>query len=739
MVIVSNRLPFTVKLEGDGIQLTPSVGGLATGLRSYLESIPFASAHIKEFIWVGWPGSTIAAEAQESTRAHLFTERRAIPVFLSEEDVENFYMGFCNSTIWPLFHYFPMYTKYDQGYWQQYRQVNQAFADALAEIIRPGDVVWIHDYHLTLLPKLLRKQSPGATIGFFLHIPFPTFEIFRLLPGAWRRDILEGLLGADLVGFHTFDYMQDFLRCILRVLGHAHNMGKITLSDRVVNAGSFPMGIDFKSFFEAAMSRDVREEREKLLDQLGRLKIILSVDRLDYSKGILTRLEGFEKLLNAHPEWRAKATLIMVVVPSRIGVIDYEQTQRQIEERVGNINGHFGTIGWTPILYQFRSLSFHELVALYSISHVGLVTPLQDGMNLVAKEYVASRPDKTGVLVLSERAGAAKELCEAIIINPNNREEICDGILEALNMPFEEQTRRNQIMQDRLKRYDVFRWATDFIGDLIDAARLQHSLTIKMLSHAGEEEVGEQYRLSRRRLLFLDYDGTLMPFVNRPELAKPTSQILRILHQLGENVRNDLVIISGRDRNTMNEWFGTLPVGIVAEHGAWIKEKDADWQSSNALVNDWKPKLRPILETFADRLPGAFVEEKDYSMVWHYRAADQEQGRLAARELLDQLVRFTANIDLQVLQGKKIVEVRVSGINKGLAAGRWLTKQPFDFILAIGDDWTDEDLFDALPPEAFSIRVGIDPTSARYNIYGAHEVLQLLEKLTIRDTVESYP
>jgi trehalose 6-phosphate synthase/phosphatase len=681
-------------------------------------------------MWVGWPGSTISDDSREKVRSKALSEFSCWPVFLSEQDLENFYQGFCNETIWPLFHYFPTYARYDEACWEQYRKVNESFSATLLDAIRPGDTVWIHDYHLMLLPHLLRKAVPNIRIGFFLHIPFPQFDIFRLLPGRWRRGILEGLLGADLVGFHTHDYGEYFLRCVQRILGHPHQMGQITASGRIVKVGAFPMGIDFRKFHDAAGCTEVGQERENLRQSLGGSKIVLSVDRQDYSKGILHRLQGFEAMLQINPEWRGRVTLVMLVVPSRIGIADYEGMKKQIEELVGKINGRFGNISWTPIIYQYRSLPFQSLAAMYAMSHVALVTPLRDGMNLVAKEYVASRHDKTGVLVLSEMAGASKELPEAIIVNPNNREEIAEALKAALEMPYEEQVRRNSIMQNRLRQYDVTRWAMDFLAELLSSQGAENS-HVKGLEAPARRALMEDYQHGRRRLLIFDYDGTLVPFATSPELAKPTLGLLRTLRSLADDPRNEVLLATGRDRGTLDQWFSGISMGLAAEHGAWIKERNGDWNMQQPLIAGWKPRLFPILQMHADRVPGAFVEEKEFSLVWHYRNADPEQGRVAARELTDHLVVFTANIDLQVLRGNKAIEIRNAGINKGTAVQRWLSNKDFDFILAIGDDLTDEDMFAVLPQRAYSFRVGPMLTRARFRLNNAAEVLQFLTELAL--------
>jgi trehalose 6-phosphate synthase/phosphatase len=727
IVIVSNRLPFTVVRDGEGIQFSESVGGLATGLRTLLTSAQGFLSNQSEYVWVGWPGSTITDEIREQVKSKALAEYNCYPVFLSEQDLENFYQGFCNETIWPLFHYFPTYARYDEACWQQYRTVNESFSATLLDAIREDDTVWIHDYHLMLLPHLIRKASPKIRIGFFLHIPFPQFEIFRLMPGKWRREILEGLLGADVIGFHTHDYGEYFLRCVQRILGHGHHMGKLALGDHVVKIRAFPMGIDFDKFHEAAKQTEVQKEREELEGRLLDSKIVLSVDRQDYSKGILHRLQGFEAMLEKNPDWHGKVTLVMLVVPSRIGIADYEGMKKGIEELVGKINGRFGTISWVPIIYQYRSLPFQSLVAMYTMSHVALVTPLRDGMNLVAKEYIATRHDKTGVLVLSEMAGASKELPEAIIINPNNREEIADALKTALEMPCEEQVRRNTVMQTRLRRYDVASWARDFLVELL-SVRSGDKSRVKSAAAVFSRALTE-YHHSKRRLLILDYDGTLVPFTGAPELAQPPVSLLRLLRSLASDPHNELLLATGRDRGTLDRWFKEIPMALAAEHGAWIKESNGDWKRQHFAPSHWKKEILPILKTYADRVPGAFVEEKEFSLVWHYRMADLEQGRPAARELTDHLLVFTASIDLQVLRGNKAIEIRKAGINKGAAVQRWIDKEKFDFILAMGDDSTDEDMFAVLPNWAYSFRVGDNRTRARFRLSGPSEVLELLREL----------
>jgi trehalose 6-phosphate synthase/phosphatase len=729
LVVVSNRLPFTARVENGKLQYSQSAGGLATGLSAFLDSYKYHFPADKKHLWVGWPGSTIDETHRASLRAAALADHQSYPVFLSEEEMDLFYLGFCNKTLWPLFHYFPTYTEYNQEYWENYRKVNQHFADTIVEIAEPNDMVWIQDYHLMLLPRLLRQQRPDLLTGFFLHIPFPSFEIFRLLPLLWKTELLNGVLGADLIGFHTYEYTHHFLQSVLRVLGYDHHMGRIALPYHVVKVETFPMGIDFERFARASTHEETEKEKTSLRSTLGSSKVILSVDRLDYTKGIINRLQGYEFFLDTYPEFRGKVVLIALVVPSRIGVDQYEMMKKQIEEYVGRINGRFGSVGWTPVIYQYKHLSIHPLSALYGISDVALVTPLRDGMNLIAKEYIASRTDGTGVLILSEMAGASKELGEALIVNPNDRSEIASALKEALLMPVEDQKRRNASMQERLRRYDVVRWASDFVGNLADMKSIQEDFNAKLLTQKERNSFLRAYASSTRRLLLLDYDGTLVPFARRPQLAIPPPTLLSTLNRLSSDTQNSIVLISGRDRGTLFDWFGHLPIALAAEHGFWLRDPGSDWKAMKHTTQEWKGRLMPVVQQYVDRLPGSFIEEKENSLAWHYRTADPDQARPLAAELMDHLVNFTANIDVQVLQGNKVVELRHGGVNKGTAALHWISQNNHDFIVGIGDDWTDEDLFAALPKTAYSFRVGVSNTNAKYNLRDVTEVVALLNAM----------
>lgn len=728
LVVASNRLPFTVSIRDGRPHFHQSIGGLTTGLQSYLQQAARATEPLNH-IWLGWPGTDIAPQLQPEVSRIARQEFQAAPLFLPAAGMDRFYHGFCNRTLWPLFHYFPSLTHYEEENWEEYRRINEQYANALIKELRPDDVLWVHDYQLMLVPALVRAKFPDMPIGFFLHIPFPSFELFRLLPAAWRTELIEGLLGASLVGFHTHDYAAHFLTSVLRTAGYEHQLGTLTLRDRVVKVDTFPMGIAVDQFVEAATSKQAEDSMAEMREKCAGKKVIFSVDRLDYTKGVINRLRGYDLFLKKNPEWLGKVVFVLSVAPSRTGVETYQAMKHELDRVVGQLQGTYAEMNWTPVIYQYRALSLKEIAALYRLCDVALITPLRDGMNLVAKEFVMSRPDQTGVLVLSELAGAAKEMGEAILINPHHREEIARALGTALAMPVDEQVRRNRLLQERLRRYDVNRWADDFLQTLMQTQKVAAAQHTRALTGKARSTLIQQYAAASRRALFLDYDGTLVPFTGDPKQARPDAEVLALLAALASEPGNEVIMISGRPRAQLQEWFGGLPVSLIAEHGAWTRPHDGEWRTLRDINTDWIQKVRPLMQFHADRLPGALLEEKEYSLAWHYRSADPEQGAQHAKELMDDLAAYTRNVDVQVLEGNKVVELRNAFVNKGTAAQAWLTRSPANFILAAGDDWTDEDLFRAMPPNAFSLRVGLAETAARYHLGSHTSVRRLLREL----------
>ncbi|HET57514.1 MAG TPA: bifunctional alpha,alpha-trehalose-phosphate synthase (UDP-forming)/trehalose-phosphatase [Deltaproteobacteria bacterium] len=719
ILIVSNRLPVMIERRKGSFFYRQSTGGVATGLSSLYKN--------RESIWTGWPGiasNRLSSEDKAEITEHLENELNCHPVFLSQRDISLYYEGFSNKTVWPLFHYFPQYVVYDRQYWRAYQNVNERFAEKVLDIMREGDLVWIHDYQLMLVPRIIRQAKPEASIGYFHHIPFPSYELFRTLPQ--RRELLEGLAGADLIGFHTYDYARHFLSSLHRILGYENNLGQFTEADRPVRVDTFPMGIDYDRFANAFHDPNVQKEIKNIKKRVHDYEVILSVDRLDYTKGVPQRLEAYRELLKTHPEFREKIILIMVAVPSRTRVEHYQRLKDQVDEMIGMINGEYGTIGWSPVWYLYRSLPFATLSALYNLADVCLVTPVRDGMNLVAKEYVAAKQDG-GMLVLSEMTGASRELGEAIIVNPNNHEEVTDALVQALKMNEHEIIQRNQVMKSRLRRYTVDRWGREFIERLEDMKDRHLEMLTKGLAETSRQTLLLNYRRAAARLILLDYDGTLVPLQHTPEKAKPGENLLRLIRRLATVPGNEVVVISGRDRTILENWFGDLPVGLAAEHGAWIR--DGEWMMMEPLSGAWKEEIYSIIERYVDRTPGSFIEEKEFSLAWHYRKTGSELGAIRVRELIDDLIYLTANFNLQILEGDKVVEIKDSGVNKGRVAMHWITKRAWDFILAAGDDRTDEDMFAVVDDRGYTLKVGFGETEARYNLKSQKEVARLLEDL----------
>ena len=727
LVIVSNRLPYRFEDDGaGGFAFERSVGGLATGLGPLHEQ--------DGNLWIGWADADARMGDEERSRlAAAFDERACRPVFLDENDAEAYYEGFSNSAIWPLFHGFPQFTRFDEEEWEAYRRVNERFCEAVLAEARPGDTLWIQDYHLMLLPSMLREALPDASIGFFLHIPFPDYETFRMLP--WRDEIVRGVLGADLIGYHAYDYVRHFLSSCRRVAGIENTSGTLALDGRIVQVDAFPLGIDYARYRDAARSPEVRASVATLAAEKGHegCKVMLSVERLDYSKGIPERIEAFDAFLDKHPEWKGRVVLMLVTVPSRENVASYRALKKRIDELVGLVNGKHSTMDWTPVDYYYRAMPFEQLVSLYAASDVMLVTPLRDGMNLVCKEYLACHDGDGGVLVLSEMAGASYELHEALCVNPFDRAGIVRAMQQALTMPEDEQRKRNAPMQQRLARYTSKKWAREFLDAVADVKRRQDGMSAHLLGPTSAGKLLDAFGAAGRRALLLDYDGTLMPFSDDPARVAPDERLLNVLARLGRREGNDVVVVSGRDHATLEAWLGALPVDLVAEHGVWFAARTAGsgrtWTVQEPLDNSWKDAIRAVLADFVDRTPGSLLEEKDYSLVWHYRMCSQELAERRVIEIKNALGDGLADRGIALMDGNKVIEVKPRGVDKGHAAHRWFRDPAYGFLLAAGDDRTDEDVFEAAPDDAWTIKIGGGPTRARFALRDCREMRQLLEAL----------
>lgn len=723
LLIVSNRLPVSFKVQEHRVEVVPSAGGLATGLRTPHER--------SGGLWFGWPGDAreLRQEQREDLDAQL-ASMRVVPIHLSGAEVDRYYFGFSNSILWPLFHYLLDRMPLDSTDWEDYRSVNQRIADLVSSHYQEGDLVWVHDYHLMLVPQMIREKRPAAKIGFFLHIPFPSSEVFRILPR--RAEILRGLLGADLIGFHTQSYLRHFSMSLLRILGLEADIDRLRHEGREVRLGAYPMGIDAENFEALARDPKVQAEAESLRAESGGARIILCVDRLDYTKGIARRLLALERLLEREPEMRGEVRLIQVAVPSRTEVPAYSGFKRQIDELVGRINGKFGTARYVPIHYLNRGFTHEELAALYLAAEVMAVTPLRDGLNLVAKEYLACQVDLDGVLVLSEFAGSASELLEALVVNPYDVDGMAQAFSRGLQMGREERTARLRPMRERVRAFDVHRWAGSFMEDLECASPETARAPSRPSSAEALSDLKRRIRAAGRLVLFLDYDGTLCPLVPYPDQAVPDADLTRLLAGLAGRADTAAHLVSGRERSTLESWFGQLAsLALHAEHGLWSRGAGArEWVQNVPVSTDWKSRVRPILEGLVKRTPGTFIEEKSAGIAWHYRCAEPESGTYQARELRLLLIDLLSNTPVEVLAGNKVVEVRAQGIHKGGIVSRVLeSEDPAALALAIGDDRTDEAMFAALPAGSVAVHVGPGESQAAFRLSDTNAARALLSSL----------
>ena len=726
LVVVSNRLPLTLKFEENEWQTTKSAGGLATAMNPILSRT--------NGIWIGWSGDDSGKSDEERERIidEWREQENAIAVDLPPEIVAGFYEGFSNQTLWFLFHHFPSLIKFSEDDWQAYVRANEIFRDVILKHLRPNDLIWIHDYQLMLLPQLLREAVPEVRIGFFLHIPFPSSDIFRILPR--REEILQGLLGADYIAFHTHRYLQNFRSSLLRVLGLSSDMDRIKIGGRSISIEAQPIGIAPKEFTGLLKEPETKKSMKEIRERNKDLKILLGVDRLDYTKGIPERLRAYRKFLQKHPEMHGKVVLIQVAVPSRERIQMYQELQQEVDEMVGQINGEFGKPDWSPLIYLKRNLPRNELVALYAMADAALVTPLRDGLNLVSKEYVACQPGGDGVLILSEFAGAAAEMGEALQINPYDEERTAETIHRALNLSKKERRERMNALYQRVCQNNVFSWGERFIENLTEAVFARSSHPTEKPENLPVKTIVRAFRSASNRLLLLDYDGTLVPFANRPQAAVPPKELIRLLGNLAANENTTVMVVSGRSARDLENWFGKISdLWLAAEHGAVIRTPETmQWENSSATSSDeWKKKVFPVLEHFAARTPGSFIEQKQFSLVWHYRMSDPEFGEWLANELVSTLGQLLADTQLVAVQGNKTVEVKLIWANKSAVLTHLLqTDHNFDFILAAGDDTTDEDLFAQMTPDMWTIHVGSRNSRARYCISDYKEMRKLLQNFS---------
>lgn len=720
-------------MRRDEIDVAVSAGGLAAALRAVRG----------DALWVGWPGAVIPRALQDDVRTQLAKERLA-PVFVTASEQEGFYGRVCNDTLWPLLHYFGDRLRITPEAWRHYVHVNERFADTILEHCGPRSRVWIHDFHLMLVPAMLRRRAPGLSIGFFLHTPFPSSEVYRLLPT--REEVLRGILGADYVSFQVGDYARHFRSSCLRVLGLDSDPDAIDYEGRRVGIGVDPIGIDTEGFREALADPETASLLEQIEGQYAGRKLVLGVERLDYTKGIQQKLLAFERLLEQDPERARTTTMLQVVVPSRLESPEYRQLRDEIELLIARINGRFGQPGVTPVEYLHRDISKPALVALYRRADVMMVTPLRDGMNLVAQEFVLCQSEPgplgrfRGSLLLSEFAGSAQVLPGALLVNPWNVDGMVERLGYALELDPRERRRRSEAMARRVEALDCRRWADGFLTRLgRNSQRDPRRKPPPDVEGEVRERLLRRFARARSRTVMLDYDGTLRELEPHPDLATPTPEIRALLRTLAALPQTEVHIVSGRRRANLERWFGSLPIHLCAEHGYLAKAPGEDWHALTDLDLSWMRPIERLLRKVAGDVPGAHVERKACSIAWHYREAEPEYGSWRARELLNDLGQHIAGSPAEILQGARVVEVRARGVDKGLYVRSVFPegKESTRFVLGIGDDRTDHDLLDALPQGSVAGHVGGLLPSTRagggprehIRIPGPAEVRELLNDL----------
>jgi trehalose 6-phosphate synthase/phosphatase len=725
VVIVSNRLPVTAKVDDTGATtLERSSGGLATALRSVTST--------RESGWVGWTGIP-DAPAQRASIEQALANTSLRAVHLSAEEVGAFYDGFSNAVLWPLFHYLiDKLDLEDVQTFKAYEAVNQRFAQAAVAEAGEDDIIWVHDYQLLLVPQMIRALRPRARIGFFLHIPFPSEEVFRILP--WRAELLRGMLGADVVGLHTDRDANHFTAACAQLLGITPEPDALFFEGRTIRVGAYPISIDTAAIAEHVRTPAIEARVEQVRASAPGRTILLGIDRLDYTKGIRARLLAFERLLARRPELCEHVQLVQVAVPSRSTVPAYADFQQHVHSIVGRVNGKYGTVSHTPIVFLHRSLDFDEVVSFYAAADVMLVTPLRDGMNLVAKEYVASRRDDDGVLVLSEFAGAAAELSEAVLVNPYDLDGTSLAFERALEMGASEKRLRMRALRRRVASHDVKRWCDSFLADLVEQRPVTPAPSPSRRILTPPPGTVSSLVASDALCLLLDYDGTLVSHASVPELAAPDEELLRLLDALVARPMTRVHVVSSRRREDLEQWFGQLNLGLHAEYGFWSKDDPTHaWQTTLPVSEGWKPPVLRVLERATARTVGSFIEEKDATIAWHYRNAEPELAAARLRDLKTRLAPIALEHRLDVVDAVKAFEVRIAGLAKSVAVAEIVGKlAPDTTIVAIGDDRSDEDMFRALPESATTIHVGPEAldvglvSTADFRVAGPRAVRELL-------------
>ncbi|CAE6386385.1 hypothetical protein RSOLAG1IB_02540 [Rhizoctonia solani AG-1 IB] len=653
------------------------------------------------------------------------------PVWLDDAISAGHYEGYCKTTLWPLFHYLlwqdvtSEIPVEDEGF-SAYKQANQAYANAILAVLKPGDLIWIHDYHLLLAPRMIRTGAPDAHIGLFVHTPFPSSEVFRCLPR--RKEILDGMLGANLVCFQTYSYSRHFASTCIRVCGYEAAPLGIDVHGALVAISHSPVGIDAVRVERDSQRPGIQPKLQSLRSIYQGKKIIVGRDKLDAVKGVVQKLRAFEKLLQDYPEWIGNAVLIQVTSPA---LTDSPKLERQVSELVAHINGEYGSLDFIPVHHYHQTIKKDEFYALLSVADLALITPLRDGMNTTSMEFVICQ-QRTGKspIVLSEFMGTSHHMSQALQINPWNLGDVAASIHRGLTMTIEDKETRQSALYKIVTTYTSYSWASMLVKKLLQQVGAEN--TAHNTPVLDRSLMTSLYEKASKRLMLFDYDGTLTPIVKTPSAAVPSKDTLRALEKLSADPKNVVYIISGRDGGFLDQHLGHFKqVGFSAEHGCFVREPgQSEWNNLAASLDmSWMPEVHEIFKYYTERTTGSFVELKKSSITWHYRASDPDWGSFQCNQCLDLLqTNIAPKRPIEVLVGKKNLEVRPIAINKGEIVKRLMYANPdAEFVFCAGDDKTDEDMFRALgslfpsgvttatmePPLSAALTAGVEQSSLK--------------------------
>ncbi|KAJ8774192.1 hypothetical protein K2173_009623 [Erythroxylum novogranatense] len=737
-----------------------------------------------EVIYVGSLKEEVDPSEQDDVSQTLLETFKCVPAFIPPDLFSKFYHGFCKQHLWPLFHYMlplspDLGGRFDRSLWQAYVSVNKIFADKVNEVINPDDdYVWVHDYHLMVLPTFLRKRFNSVKLGFFLHSPFPSSEIYRTLPV--RDELLRALLNSDLIGFHTFDYARHFLSCCSRMLGLSYQSkrGYIGLEyyGRTVSIKILPVGIHIGQLQSVLNLPETESKVAELKERFRGQTVMLGVDDMDIFKGISLKLLAMEQLLMQHSDKIGEVVLVQIANPARGRGRDVHEVQCETKATVQRINETFGRPGYVPVVLIDTPLQFYERIAFYVIAECCLVTAVRDGMNLIPYEYIICRQGnekldetlglnqnalKKSMLVVSEFIGCSPSLSGAIRVNPWNIDSVAEAMDSALVLSEQEKQMRHEKHYRYVSTHDVAYWARSFLQDLERSCRdhmrrrcwgIGFGLSFRVIAldpnfrKLSLDHIVSAYKRTKSRAILIDYDGAM---VQPGSISmNPNTEVVGILNNLCRDLKNVVFLVSGKGRETLTEWFSSSEkLGIAAEHGYFVRANhEAEWETCVSVPDfDWKQIAEPVMKLYAETTDGSTIETKESALVWNYQYADPDFGACQAKELLDHLENVLANEPVSVKSGQHLVEVKPQGVNKGLVAERLLTTMQergmiADFVLCIGDDRSDEDMFEVimsaregpfLSPvaEVFACTVGQKPSKAKYYLEDTSEILRMLQGL----------